>query len=103
MKIYSDGTYEAIGKHFNGNPYGFAKCDMLIKHGQDIIPNSELERSFEGIKRYLNENYIEGIVFWKDGEPQCKIKRTDFGFDWGMGYMLKNNWKKFSKIPVNEQ
>ena len=23
---------------------------------------------------------IFGIVFWKDGEPKCKIKRSDFGF-----------------------
>ena len=23
-----------------------------------------------------------GIVFWKDGEPRCKIKRSDFGFKW---------------------
>ena len=21
-------------------------------------------------------------VFWKDGEPRCKIKRSDFGFKW---------------------
>ena len=24
----------------------------------------------------------EGLVFWKDGIPQCKIKRSDFGFEW---------------------
>ena len=27
--------------------------------------------------------FAEGIVFWKDGQPQCKIKRSDFGFPWG--------------------
>ena len=32
---------------------------------------------------YLKDNYVEGIVFWKDGKPQCKIKRSDFGFEWG--------------------
>ena len=21
-------------------------------------------------------------MFWKDGEPRCKIKRKDFGFKW---------------------
>jgi hypothetical protein len=21
-------------------------------------------------------------MFWKDGEPKCKIRRRDFGFDW---------------------
>lgn len=71
-------TYEAVGKHFNGNPYNM-EYDTLIPHGEDVI---EVERTFEGIKKYLEENYIEGIVFWKDGEPKCKIKRSDFGFDW---------------------
>ena len=73
-----DGTYEAVGKHFNGNPYEIVD-DVFIEHGKDII---EVERSFEGIRDYLGSHPIEGIVFWKDGEPQCKIKRTDFGFEW---------------------
>ena len=74
----ADGTYEAIGKHFNGNPYNL-DYDTLIPHGVDII---EVPRTFEGIRDYLKDNYIEGIVFWKDGEPKCKIKRSDFGHDW---------------------
>lgn len=74
----ADGTYEAIGKHFQGNPYG-READVLEQHGQVIL---DVPRTFDGIKNYLKENYIEGIVFWKDGEPQCKIKRSDFGFEW---------------------
>lgn len=73
-----DGTYEAVGLHFQGNPYNY-KNDSLVKHGAWII---EVERTFDGIKKYLSENYIEGIVFWKDGKPQCKIKRSDFGLYW---------------------
>lgn len=73
-----DGTYEAIGVHFRGNPYGLA-YDILSPHGEIHI---EVERSFDGIKKYLSEHEIEGIVFWKDGEPKCKIKRSDFGFQW---------------------
>ena len=73
-----DGTYEAIGKHFRGNPYNMDR-DILVQHGRNTI---EVERTFDGIKKYLLENYIEGIVFWKDGEPKCKIKRSDFGFEW---------------------
>ena len=38
--------------------------------------------TFKAIKEYLAENEIEGIVFWLNGEPVCKIKRTDFGFEW---------------------
>lgn len=30
----------------------------------------------------LAADVIEGIVFWKDGVPRCKIKRKDFGFKW---------------------
>lgn len=77
-----DGTYEAIGEHFQGNPYEC--CDTLVPHGMDEIP---VERTFDGIKEFFRKNLIEGIVFWKDGEPKCKIKRTDFGFE-------KKYWRK---------
>lgn len=76
MKL-SDGTYEAVGRCFQNNPYNFTS--NKFKHGEKII---EAERTFEGIKKYLSEHEIEGIVFWKDGIPQCKIKRSDFGFEW---------------------
>ena len=72
------GTFEAVGPHFQANPYHFEE-DKLIKHG---IHEVEVERTFEGIKRYLENHSQEGIVFWNDGEPKCKIKRTDFGLPW---------------------
>lgn len=75
----ADGTYEAVGVHFNGNNHDLSG-DYLVRHGMEAIA---VERSFEGIKKYLEEHYIEGIVFWKDGEPMCKIKRSDFGLEWG--------------------
>lgn len=77
MKL-SDGTYEAVGRCFQNNPYNFTS-NKLIKHGKEIV---EVERTFDGIKKYLSEHRIEGLVFWKDGIPQCKIKRSDFGFEW---------------------
>lgn len=73
-----DGTYEAIGEHFNGNPYKMS-IDCLIPHGKDVM---QAWRTFDGIRDYLRKNAIEGIVFWRDGQPQCKIKRSDFGFRW---------------------
>ena len=74
-----DGTYEAIGPHFCGNPYNL-EADTMERHGIRIL--GDVPRTFKGIRDYLNEHYIEGIVFWKDGNPQCKIKRSDFGFAW---------------------
>ena len=79
MFVPKDGTYEAIGLHFNGNMYKM-NDDILVPHGQDII--KDCPRTFEGIRDYLKDHFIEGIVFWKDGEPKCKIKRSDFGFEW---------------------
>ncbi len=78
----TDGTYEVIGPHFRRNPYGLEQ-DILVRHGERVL--ADVPRSFEGIRDYLKEHYIEGIVFWKDGEPQCKIKRSDFGFEWNRG------------------
>ena len=47
-----------------------------------LITVLDVPRTFEGLRDYLEKHEIEGIVFWKDGEPQCKIKRSDFGFKW---------------------
>lgn len=77
----TDGTYEAVGPHFQGNPY-MHDHDLLIGHG---IFQLEVKRDFESIKNFLDEHYIEGIVFWLDGKPACKIKRSDFGFEWNGG------------------
>lgn len=75
---WEKGTYEAIGPHFQGNPYNLIN-DILVKHGTEVV---EIKRDFESISNFLNDNLIEGLVFWLDGEPVCKIKRTDFGLEW---------------------
>jgi hypothetical protein len=75
----TEGTYEAVGPHFQGNPYRL-ESDILLRHG--AVQLDEFPRTFEGMRDYLKSNAIEGVVFWKDGEPQCKIKRSDFGFEW---------------------
>lgn len=77
--ITEDGTYEAVGPHFQNNPYGLDE-DCLEKHGRIVI--HDCPRTFDGIREYLRTHEIEGIVFWKDGKPMCKIKRSDFGFKW---------------------
>lgn len=77
--VLPDGTYEAIGPHFNGNPYD-EPYDMLEPHG--FYTMHDVERTFEGVKDCLRRSKIEGIVFWLNNEPVCKIKRSDFGFEW---------------------
>ena len=73
-----EGTYEALGPHFQANPYKLT-ADILVRHG---VARIHVTRSFEGIRDFLKDTPVEGIVFWKDGEPQCKIKRSDFGLQW---------------------
>lgn len=76
---WREGTYELIGKHFQGNPYRLDK-DILEKHGERIL--KDVPRTYEGIKEYLKNHYIEGIVFYRGNGEMCKTKRSDFGFDW---------------------
>lgn len=74
-----DGTYEAVGVHFQNNPYGL-DADFLERHGRIKIKGCP--RTYEGIREWLRVHPVEGIVFWRDGKPGCKIKRSDFGFTW---------------------
>lgn len=75
----AEGTYEAVGLHFQSNPYGL-DADFLERHGR--IKVKDFPRDFVGMREYFRTHVIEGVVFWKDGEPRCKIKRSDFGFKW---------------------
>ena len=77
--VGKSGTFEAIGPHFQGNPYRLTR-DRLVRHGVGHITLQDV--SFESIKNYLKLYNIEGIVFWYKGEPVCKIKRSDFGYEW---------------------
>ena len=63
-----EGTYEVIGKHFHGNLYKM-DLDCLVHHGFEII---EVPRTFEGIKELLENNEIEGVVFWKMANQEVK-------------------------------
>ena len=80
-----DGTYEAIGKHFNNNPYDF-DFDIIERHGLRVIYSihlsEDVKRTYAALRVWLFENKVEGIVFWKENIPICKIKRSDFGFEW---------------------
>lgn len=74
-----DGTYEAVGLHFQGNPYGLDR-DYLERHGR--IKIRDCPRDFVGIREYLRTHEIEGIVWHRGNGEMCKIKRSDFGFEW---------------------
>lgn len=80
-----DGTYELCGPHFAPHEHHHM-VDEFFRHGAEVLRGVDAEgygRSFDGLRKYLELVNIEGIVFWLDGEPRCKIRRADFGLPWG--------------------
>jgi hypothetical protein len=75
-----DGTYELVGPKINGNREQMDK-HVLIVHGCIALPN--IDRTFDSIKKFLQENMMEGIVWHHPDGRMVKIKRKDFGFTWG--------------------
>lgn len=78
--VPKDGTYELIGPKVQGNPY---KNDThrLIPHGQNIF-SRQPPTDFEGLKSWLERNYVEGIVWHHPDGRKAKLKRSDFGLPW---------------------
>ncbi|GAA4342268.1 hypothetical protein [Flaviaesturariibacter amylovorans] len=73
----ADGTYELCGKKVQGNPEGI-EGHRPIPHGSEVLSLPDL--SYEGLRQYLEQHDIEGIVFHhvSDGR-MCKIRKSDFG------------------------
>lgn len=70
-----DGTYEAVGPHFQSNPEGYAR-DVLVKHGCEVV---EAPRTFVGLAEWFKTQNIEGIVWHHPDGRMTKIKASDFG------------------------
>jgi len=70
-----DGTYELIGPKVQGNPEGHVN-HKLTPHGADVL---DAPRDFEGIKAFLADRDIEGIVWHHPDGRMVKIKKKDFG------------------------
>jgi hypothetical protein len=76
-----NSSYELCGPSINGNPHNFSRL-CFKRHGSEILQEQPWPRTFSSIRNQVKYCECEGLVFWKDGEPVCKIRRNDFGFDW---------------------
>ena len=72
-----NGTYELIGPKIQGNPEK-SQDHILIKHSSAEILELN-DRTYEGIKEFLNNKDIEGIVFHHNDGRMAKIKKKDYG------------------------
>lgn len=71
-----DGTYELVGPKVQGNPEGFDR-HQLVPHGRHVL--ADAPRDFAGLKAYLAEHDIKGIVWHAPDGRTVKIKGKDFG------------------------
>lgn len=74
-----NGTYELLGPKVQGNPYKLPH-HALTRHGAQKLTISD--RTYDGLKEYLEATHIEGIVFHHPDGRMAKVKRKDFGYRW---------------------
>lgn len=71
-----DGTYELLGPKVQGNPEHFEK-HLLKKHSL-ATEYEDVPTDFEGLKAWLSDKDIEGIVWHHPDGRMVKIKKKDF-------------------------
>ena len=76
---YPDGTYELVGPKIQGNPENY-ETHRLIKHS-DATRYHSVIRSYDGIKEFLSNLDIEGLVFHHPDGRMAKIKKRDFYYE----------------------
>lgn len=74
-----DGSYELMGPKVQGNKENLP-AHTLLPHGAVKLP--DVPTDFDGLRTYLGEHNIEGIVWHHPDGRLAKIKRKDFGFHW---------------------
>lgn len=78
--FHGDGTYELLGPKIQGNK---DKREKHVLQSHDMARTyPEAPRDFEGLRAWLTENVVEGIVWHHPDGRMAKIKRRDFGLKW---------------------
>lgn len=75
----ADGTHELVGPNIQGNPEHYDR-HRLVPHSSLALPEEEQpQRTFEGLKAWLAEKDVEGIVFHHPDGRVAKLKKRDMG------------------------
>ena len=74
----AEGTYELIGPKIQGNPEKLSFHHLMMHN--DALKISDAPRDFEGLKAWLQDKDLEGLVFHHPDGRMAKIKKRDFGF-----------------------
>eukprot|EP01037_Dinobryon_pediforme_P019616 gene19616-20065_t len=73
-----DGTYELVGPKIQGNPEAYESHD-LVSHAHLQFSAIDPPRNFDGLRSWLANQDIEGIVWHHADGRMAKIKKRDFG------------------------
>ena len=73
------GTYELLGPKIQGNLEGY-DAHVLVRHA-DVETYPDAPRTFSGLREFLADKDIEGLVFHHPDGRMAKIKKRDFGLD----------------------
>lgn len=76
-RIFEDGTYELLGPKIQGNPEGFPVHALLAHADAEQLWNAPCD--YAGLKDFLADWEIEGIVWHHEDGRMAKIKGKDFG------------------------
>ena len=74
---WPDGTYELCGPKVQGNHEQF-EAHVLVPHSS-ATQYDNIERTFDGIRAFLEMMDIEGLVFHHPDGRMAKIKKRDYG------------------------
>ena len=75
---FSDGTYELCGPKVQGNPEGLFEHHLINHETLELLV--EVPRDYEGLREWLLEQDVEGVVWHHEDGRMAKIKKKDFGY-----------------------
>lgn len=73
-------TVELVGPKVQGNPYGLVEHRLICHHLG--LRMRDVPRDFEGLRAWLRDHKVEGIVWHHPDGRMVKLKRKDFGLPW---------------------
>lgn len=84
---WPEASYELVGPKINNNPHGLDHHQLVIHGGfilwDEVFGPAALSKHRNDLASYLKSQFSlieegEGIVYWLNDEPFCKIRHKDF-------------------------
>lgn len=77
--ITEDGTFELVGPKVQGNPEAYTSHTLVNHDDPKLIFDPQPPRDFDGLRSWMQDKDIEGIVWHHPDGRMAKLKLRDFG------------------------